>query len=123
VYVRIKIYDKDKASDFLNKTINLRKGGSKRERISNFKAITYNLENGNVQETKVSNENIFEINENKYLDLYKFTFSNVKNGSVLEYKYILTSTLIWDIPTHYFEEQIPILYSYYSFEHPDFILY
>ncbi len=57
-------------------------------------ALTYNLVNGKIEKTKLKSEG--EFNEqvlNKFRSRKKITMPNVKEGSVLEYKYTI-KTLI-----------------------------
>ncbi len=121
VYVKIKIYDKDKAQSYLSKTEYLRKNKSDKEVLSSFRAFTYNLENGSMSKTKVDRKEIIEEDKSKYYSTHSFTFPNVKNGSVLEYKYTITSPFMTYIDEVYFQYGIPLIYSEYIFESPEFI--
>jgi len=91
VFYRVKIYDKDKAEDWLNLEIPLYKSGSDQETLSKIKAFTYNLENGAAIATKVDNSSKYKSKESKNVSVTKFAFPNVKNGSVIEYQYEVTS--------------------------------
>lgn len=92
IYYRVKIYDKDKAEDWLNVEIPVweSKSGS-RETLNSMKGYVYNMENGQKTETKVDKSSKFKSKENKYVTINKFAFPNVKNGSVIEYKYEIAS--------------------------------
>ena len=116
---RVKIYNKDKADDFLNQEIGLYESESGREeKISNLKAYTYNLENDKMVATKVEKDSKFKSTENKHYNIIKFAFPNVKDGSVVEYSYTVLSPFIHEMPKIMIEENVPIIYSEYVFDAP-----
>ena len=124
VEVRIKIYDRDKAPDrLLNIEIPAYYVGSNKEKISNIRATTYNLENGKTVESKVANSDIFTEKIHDYLAVEKFAFPNVKNGSVLEYKYTILTPRIMDLDTWFFQAEVPVMHSRLYFEYPEFFHY
>jgi len=119
VFKRIKIYKKEKASDYLDVEIPLYQNErSDRETISNLKAQTYNLENGKIVTTPVEKDSKFKSKENKYVTIQKIAFENVKDGSVLEIKYVKTTPFIQELPKIYFEGNIPIVYEEYILDAP-----
>lgn len=116
---RIKIYNKDKAEDYLNKEIALYESENGREeRMSGLKAYTYNLENDKMITTKVENDSKFRSTENKRYNIIKFAFPNVKDGSVVEYSYTVFSPFIHEMPRIMIEDEIPIIYTEYVFDAP-----
>lgn len=123
VIVKLKIYDKDKAENFLSIEIPLHSQDGKKQSFYGFKASIYNLENGSISEIKLGNENVITEEGSKQLTIKKITFPNVKNGTVIEYKYTFTSPFSWEIPTHFFQYSIPVAYSEYIFEYPEFKRY
>ncbi len=121
---RIKIYNKDNtAGKFLKQEIPLRSPNSTREKIIGLKGVTYNLAGGKIEETKVKGSDMFTERVNKNWEVEKFTFSNVKDGSVLEYKYTVVSPFFREIDRWYFQQEIPVVYSQFKFFHPDFFVY
>ncbi|TXE06847.1 DUF3857 domain-containing protein [Gelidibacter salicanalis] len=90
VFKRIKIYNKD-GFDWATETIRVRENGSKRENVVGLKATTYNLVNGKIEETKLKKDGIFNEKVNKFLNNQKFTMPNIKEGSVVEFEYRITS--------------------------------
>ncbi len=122
---RIKIYDKDKARRYLTYSVPLYISSKtkKEDKMEAFKAVTYNLDNGNITEAQVKDDASFLNKTDKYLNQFKFTFPNVKDGSVLEYKYTIHTEKDYRIPTQYFDYEIPLrkmnytakVYSYYSY--------
>lgn len=122
-FYRIKIYDKDKAEDWLNLEIPLYQSGSSQETLSKMKAFTYNLENGTSVATKVDKSSKYKSKESKYVSITKFAFPNVKNGSVVEYQYEVTSPFLFKIPEIMIETDTPSLYTEYVLDSPSNIAY
>lgn len=83
---RVKIYTKD-GVNWATHEIPLYKGNRERDQISNIKGYTYNLVNGKIEKTKLKKNGIFKTEINQYWDKTTMTFPNVKDGSVIEYKY------------------------------------
>lgn len=123
VIKRVKIYDKTKADGFLNVEIPLKIKGGDRESVSGLKAMTYNLENGKVVSTTVDKESRIKSNEAKNVDILKFAFANVKNGSLLEYKYKLSTPFYYAIPLVMVESAVPVRYFEYVFDMPVYLGY
>ncbi|WP_343640210.1 transglutaminase-like domain-containing protein [Chryseobacterium sp.] len=117
-FYRVKIYDKDKAEDWLNLEIPIYNIGSNRESLGKFKAFTYNLENGNSFPVKVEKSSQYKSKENKYVTLTKFAFPGVKNGSILEYQYEIVSPFRFMIPEVLIESDTPSLNTEYVFDTP-----
>jgi hypothetical protein len=122
-FYRIKIYDKDKAEDWLNLEIPLYQSGSNQETISKIKAYTYNLENGATVTTKVDKSSKYKSKESKNYSITKFAFPNVKNGSVIEYQYEVTSPFLYVVPEILIETDTPSLYTEYVLDSPSNIAY
>ncbi|MCB4798630.1 DUF3857 domain-containing protein [Neotamlana laminarinivorans] len=107
IQMRVKIYNKegfDKATD----QIDLFKNRSTKDVVSGLKAYTFNLVDGKVEKTSLSKDQIFKTEINYNYDQVKFTMPNVKEGSVIEYKYKITSPFIWNIDEFVFQYDIPI---------------
>ncbi|PWN62535.1 transglutaminase-like domain-containing protein [Chryseobacterium viscerum] len=117
-FYRVKIYDKDKAEDWLNLEIPIYNVGSNRESLGKFKAFTYNLENGSAVPVKVEKSSQYKSKENKYVTLTKFAFPNVKNGSILEYQYEIISPFRFIIPEVLIESDTPSLNTEYVLDAP-----
>ena len=93
------------------------------EYVSGLQAQTINLNNGAVEILKVDKKQIFTEIIDKYRSAMVFSFPNVKPGSVLEYKYRLTSTSIGNFPDWYFQSSLPTRYSELSTNVPDVLYY
>jgi len=114
----VKIYNKDKAEDWLNLEIPIYNVGTNRESLGKFKAFTYNLENGAAVPVKVEKSSQYKSKENKYVTLTKFAFPSVKNGSVIEYQYEIISPFRFMIPEVLIESDTPSLNTEYVFDTP-----
>ncbi|WP_407482854.1 DUF3857 domain-containing protein [Elizabethkingia anophelis] len=125
VYSQVKIYDKNKAKDYLTVELNLYKStkSSDAEILTSLKGTTYNFVNGKVETDKVEKEDKFKSKESKNYEVSKFTFPNVKNGSVLEFKYKRISPFFWYVPTTTIEKDIPVVYTEYVFDMPKYFGY
>ncbi|PIF45106.1 transglutaminase superfamily protein [Chryseobacterium sp. 52] len=124
VFYRVKIYDKDKAEDWLNLEIPLYKNSSgDQETLNKIKAFVYNLENGEATTTKVDKSSKYKSKESKYTTITKFAFPNVKNGSVIEYQYEVVSPFLYSVPQIVIESDAPSLYTEYILDCPTYIAY
>lgn len=120
VHERIKIYNQE-GFNYATKQVMLYKssnGGV--EKISTIKANTYNLENGKVVEIKLSKDDVFKTEANKYNNKVKFTMPNIKEGSVIEYKYKITSPFWSNVDEFVFQHDIPIKKLKATFESPEY---
>ncbi|MBB6110322.1 protein of unknown function [Mucilaginibacter lappiensis] len=93
------------------------------EYISGLQAQTINAANGTPEIVKVDKKQIFTEVIDKYRSAMVFSFPNVKPGSILEYKYRLTSASITDFPDWYFQSDLPTRYSELSTNVPDILFY
>ncbi len=94
-----------------------------KESISGLKAYTYNLEDGKVVEIKMDKDAIFTEDVEKNWKRRKFTLPNVKVGSVIEYRYTLSSDFISDYQSWLFQDEIPTLFSEYKASYPQYYKY
>ena len=107
MHKRIKIYNKE---GFENATVelNLFKSGSTNESVSRIKAYTYNLVDGKIEKTQLDKNQIFKSEYSYNYDQVKFTMPNVKEGSVLEISYKISSPFFFNIDEFRFQYDIPI---------------
>lgn len=102
--VRIKIFDKigfhhsDQEFYLYNQSCN----------YSGLKGTTYNLINGKIVEKGINKELIEKEKFEKTFKVIKFTFPDVKEGSIIEFEYTLNLNYI---PSWYFQREIPVLIS------------
>ena len=119
--VKIKIYDK-KSYDFADVEV-VYFSGANADKLVFTQEATYNLVNGKVEKTKLKSEGEFREQKNKYFKSKKITFPNVKEGSIIEYRYTKTSYNISKSDVFFFQESIPVDYAEYNFEMPDMFTY
>ena len=110
--------------DISDVSIPLYRIGDREERIEQLKAVTYNLENGKVVETKLDQKDaLFKDVIDKNWVVRKFTFPNVKEGSIIEYEYRVMSDFYSNLQGWEFQGEYPVLWSQYEIKIPDFLTY
>ena len=119
VFNRIKIYNQE-GFENATKAILLYNHGLDREKLLGLKAYTYNLVGGKIEEDKLKNDGVFESKYNEYYDQTKFTMPNVKEGSVIEYKYRIESPFFWNVDDFVFQHDIPVKKIEARFETPEY---
>ncbi|HEU4469821.1 MAG TPA: DUF3857 domain-containing protein, partial [Flavisolibacter sp.] len=97
--------------------------GNAEERLESIKAVTYNLEGDKVIETKLEKENIFKEKIDKNRLVKKFTMPAVKEGSIIEFEYKVTSDFITNLDAWAFQGSAPVLWSEYTLSVPEFFSY
>jgi hypothetical protein len=106
-----------------NVEIPLYTNGNSEEKLDNIKAVTYNLENGKVIETKLDKNGIFKDKIDKSRAVKKFTFPNIKEGSIIEYEYTVQSDFLFNLQPWAFQGSAPVLWSEYNLRLPEFFGY
>lgn len=120
---RILILKKD-AYDLANIEIGLYKSSSRSEEsLVSFNAVTYNQENGNITSQKIGKDAKFSDRFDKSTTIRKFTLPNIKEGSIIEFKYEIRSDFIFTLRDWAFQSSIPILRSEYTVLIPEYIQY
>ncbi len=80
------------------------------EEILNYKAITHN----GILQDAVQNDSFYIIEKSGGRKALKFTFPNVQNGSILEYKYTLVTPYFFDMDGWEFQNDLPTIYSFFQ---------
>jgi len=93
------------------------------ERLENIKATSYNLENGKVVETKLTKDQIFTEKKNRNLDIKKITLPAVKEGTIIDIEYRITSDYLYTLQPWDFQGSTPRLWSEYVLQVPSFLEY
>ncbi|WP_394759900.1 transglutaminase domain-containing protein [Flavobacterium sp.] len=122
IEVKIKVYKKE-GYEWANKSVVFYVGGNTDQNVSFSKAITYNLVNGAIEKTKLKSDGEFIEKKNKFWSLKKITMPNVKEGSIIEYKYILKSPYLSTFPDWDFQKSIPVNHSEYTTNIPEYYTY
>jgi hypothetical protein len=121
-HVRIKILTKE-GLGWGDVSIPLFFQGSAEESVRGLKAASYNLENGKIVETPMSKDGVFKEKFNRNFNQQKFSIPNVKEGSVIEYTYKISSDFFTNFPNWQFQRKIPTRHSEYWALIPDFFDY
>ncbi|QJD80839.1 transglutaminase domain-containing protein [Spirosoma rhododendri] len=124
-HVRTRI-NKKSAYDLATIELPVRRGkAGQHEHINYFEGYTYNLVNGQVEETKLPRAGHFTDRADDAYQIEKYTLSNVREGSIIEYKYELrTPFAISHTPrTWYFQQSIPVKWSEYRITIPNYFYY
>lgn len=88
--------------------------GTINERIFDIEAYAYNEENGEVKKTEFNNANTFDEIVDDRWNVKKFAIPNVKEGTVIEYRYKVRSQNMFKLHDWEFQWRIPALYSEYE---------
>lgn len=122
--IRIKIYKKE-GLDWANFEVPYYVGWEnlKDDTVKFSDCNTYNLVNGKVEKTKLSGEGTFKEVINSYWKKRSITMPDVKEGSVIEIKYVLKSENIVTLPEFDFQYTIPVNFSQYVTEIPEYYVY
>jgi len=122
---RMRIMNKN-GFDNATVSIELYKRGDYEEKLEDLEAVTYNLENGIVTATKLDNASIYKDKINKYSTVRKFTFPNLKEGSIIEFHYKITGNSFERLRGWKFQSSLPHLWSEYEVSNPhlyDYAIY
>jgi transglutaminase-like putative cysteine protease len=121
---RMKIVSKKAFDDLATLRVSLYGRGDFKDELTDFKATVYNLENGRLVSTTVNKKDMFEDKLSPFVTENKISLPAIKEGSVIECSYTITSYRIFDIPSWIFQRVgYPCLYSDYEVVFPDAIRY
>lgn len=111
---RIKIFNKA-GVDYAEVSIPFYVDGfGKTEIIISIEAYSYNLVNGALVKKELDKAKVYEERINDRWRAKKFVFPDVKEGSVIEYKYVLQTPFHFNLPDWEFQDRIPTIYSQYT---------
>ena len=115
---RIKIFNK---KGYKDATVIIPFNRESNIKINNIKAVTYNLgESGQVLTTTVKEDDIFK-NKGEKKESYssiKFTFPAITEGSVIEYQVVRKYKMAYEVPSWYFQDDVPNVLSVYRIIRP-----
>lgn len=121
-HVRIKIFKKN-GYEWANIEVPLYKSDKDAEKIVSLKGFTYNLVDGKVEKAKISKREVITEEKNRHWNIDKFTMPDVREGSVIEYEYIVHSDFFFNLNDWYFQYTIPVAYSEYWVKIPEYFRY
>jgi Domain of Unknown Function with PDB structure (DUF3857) len=122
VKTKIKIYKKE-GYDFANQSVISFFGNGNKEFISFDDAVTYNLVAGKIEKTKLKSDGEFDEKINKYRSRRKIVMPNIKEGSIIEFAYKITSPFIGSLRDWEFQSTIPVNYTEFSTYVPQYFEY
>lgn len=105
--VRVPLYTKDGSS----------------ERFTNLKGFTYNVEGSKISQVKLNPDPVFREKVDKNHVQVAFTMPDVREGSIVEFSYTITSDFIFNLQEWQFEHSIPVRWSEYRVAIPQFYRY
>lgn len=108
IHHRIKIYTKE-GFDYATKSIRYYSPNSgESESVSRIKGYTFSLDKGKIVKEKLSKDGIFKEKINKYNSKVKITMPNIKEGCIIDVKYVFISPYATSIDDVQFQKGIPI---------------
>ncbi len=122
---RVKILDSE-GTDYANVTIPIYQESNPsqpRETISRIEAYAYNLENGKTVRTKMEKSYIFEERLSPYYKQIKFSIPSVRAGTVIEYRYRVTSDFYYSLPEWEIQNELPVMHARYQVKIPEYFLF
>lgn len=111
-HVRIKIFDKE-GNGHANIIIPLFKRGADFDNIIELKGKTYNYENNELKVDELKKSAIFNEKISEYKQATKFTLPNIKDNSIIEYSFRLSTADVFNFHTWHFQAEIPKIHSEY----------
>ncbi len=118
---KIKIYKKE-AYNYANVEVPYYIGGVA-VKLNFDDAATYNLVDNKVVKTKLKSDGEFQENINENYGIKKIALPNVKEGSIIEYKYTLKTPYFTYFPDWYFQHSIPVNNVDFEVVIPEFFKY
>ncbi|WP_276499065.1 DUF3857 domain-containing protein [Pontibacter litorisediminis] len=120
--VRIKIFKKS-GYDWADVVVPYYQKGTGKERVGSIKGYTFNLEDGKIQKDKLEGSSVFDEKTSEYWYAKKFTMPNVKEGSVIDVSYTITSDFVYTLRDWEFQHSIPVVRSEYRARIPEYFDY
>ncbi|MBU8892015.1 MAG: DUF3857 domain-containing protein [Bacteroidales bacterium] len=121
-HVRIKILKKS-GFNYGDFEIPLYRTPSGKEKLTGLKAVTYNTIDGKTEKNKLKNSGIYKDDHNSNWLIIRFSMPNVNVGSIVEVKYTIMSEFNYKLPEWSFQDYIPVLWSEYQVEIPEYYHY
>jgi hypothetical protein len=88
--------------------------GDVKEKVYDIEAYTHNFENGQLMITHFNVAETYDEKLNNSWNLKKFAVPNAKEGSIVEYKYKISSQYLFNLRDWEFQWRIPVVYSEYE---------
>lgn len=118
VELKLKIYKKE-GLDYANVEIPYNEYN---QSLEIEQANTFSLKENQIVKTKVKKEGIFD-QTGERINIKKIIFPDVKEGSIIELKYLIKSYGSVYVKDWRFQDEIPVKVSYYEFLNPTYLVY
>ena len=122
VHIRVKIYSKS-GLDWGTLEVPLYKSKNGEERISSIKGYSFNLENGKLVSVKLKKDGIFSENVSKYRNKTSIAMPEIKEGTVIDVEYKITSDFAGNIDDFKFQYGIPLNKVEVTLEIPEYFVF
>ncbi len=121
-HLRVKIFHMDAAhlADF---KIPLHISGQVEERLSRLRARVYNMDKGREKRTRFRRKDVFKEEVNDYLTKMNFTLPDVREGTIFEVEYTITSPFLFSLPEWKFQDAYPVRVSEMRLHIPEYFTY
>ncbi|MCC2547958.1 DUF3857 and transglutaminase domain-containing protein [Hymenobacter sp. BT175] len=119
---RIKILKKS-GYDWATVKVPLYKKNTQEEKLVNLRGFTYNVVGGQLVKDKLESTAVFSEQLTPNNIIRKFTMPNVREGSIIEYTYIVNSDFLFNFQDWQFEHEIPVRWSEYRVSIPEYFDY
>jgi transglutaminase-like putative cysteine protease len=95
----------------------------KAEMIQDIEGFSYTLHGDAIQKNGLEKKDVFTEEVNEAYSQKKFAFPNVREGSIIEYKYTMVSPYIFQLDDWKFQYEIPVKWSEFTAKIPAFYEY
>lgn len=121
-HARYRIINKS-GYDLADQDITLYRNNGMQEKLETLTANTYNLVNGKIETSTLNKDAKFTQVYDKNYTINKFTLPNVKEGSIIEFRYKTSSEFLFTLDGWSFQGSYPCLYSSFTISLPEFYSY
>ena len=98
-------------TDYAKIEIPFFKDGNNEESVTDIEAIIYNSENGKLSKTFLDPKKIFVEKINNDVSIMKIALPDVREGSIIEYKYHIVTPFFFHMRKWNFQQKIPVIHS------------
>ncbi|MDR1056545.1 MAG: DUF3857 domain-containing protein [Prevotellaceae bacterium] len=81
------------------------------EEVYDLRGATYNMEKGRLEKTVLNSKNVFKEIVGENMRMMKFAMPDVREGSVIEFKYTIKTPYFFNMREWQFQKKIPVVYS------------
>ena len=118
-YVKIKVL-KPEGVSLADVAIPFHSGATAKESVSGISAVSYNKVDGKTVKMEVKSKDVFTEQVSENTQLRKFSIPEVRVGTVIEYKYVITSDFFWMVDPVRIQHEYPVVYSFSEVATPQY---